>query len=47
MVRAEDGGLLLATPDGTLWAIEPDELVSRREDQREFQPLRAMSWPGN
>ncbi len=39
MVRAEDGGLLLATPDGTLWAIEPDELVSRREDQREFQPL--------
>ena len=39
MVTAEDGGLLLMSADGTLWAIEPDELVGRREDDEAFRPL--------
>ncbi len=39
VVTAEDGGLLLMTNDGTLWAIEPDKLVSREQDDQEFHPL--------
>ncbi len=39
VVTAEDGGLLLMTPDGTLWAIEPDELVARKQDGDFFHPL--------
>ncbi|MBI3838648.1 MAG: DUF1570 domain-containing protein [Planctomycetia bacterium] len=38
-VTAEDGGLLLMTVDGTLWTIEPEELVDRKEDQQPFHPL--------
>jgi hypothetical protein len=39
VVTAEDGGVLLLAPDGTLWAIEPGDLVSRRGDDAPFQPL--------
>jgi hypothetical protein len=39
VVTAEDGGLLLMTSDGTLWAIEPDKLVKREQDGEEFRPL--------
>jgi hypothetical protein len=39
VITAEDGGLLLMTFDGTLWTIEPDELVARKEDQQPFRPL--------
>jgi hypothetical protein len=39
VVTAEDGGLLLMTNDGTLWAIEPDKLVNREQDDQEFRPL--------
>ena len=39
MVTAEDGGLLLMTRDGTLWTIEPEELVSRTQDDEPFRPL--------
>ncbi len=38
-VSAQDGGLLLMAVDGTLWTIEPDELIDRKEDQRPFHPL--------
>jgi hypothetical protein len=38
-VEAEDGGLLLMTPDGTLWTVEPKDLVSRKEDAQPFRPL--------
>ena len=38
-VEAEDGGLLLLTPDGTLWTVEPKHLVSRKEDSQPFRPL--------
>jgi hypothetical protein len=39
VVTAEDGGLLLMTSDGTLWAIEPDKLVKREQDDEVFRPL--------
>jgi hypothetical protein len=39
VVTAEDGGLLLLTNDGTLWAIEPDKLVARKQDDEAFRPL--------
>ena len=39
VVTAEDGGLLLLTRDGTLWTIEPDQLVDRRQDDEAFRPL--------
>jgi hypothetical protein len=39
VVTAQDGGVLLMAPDGTLWAIEPQELVSRRADREPFRPL--------
>lgn len=39
VVTAEDGGLLLMTADGTLWAVEPDQLVARTEDKQPFHAL--------
>lgn len=39
VVTARDGGLLLLTPDGTLWSVEPDQIVSRAQDAEVFQPL--------
>ncbi len=39
VVTAEDGGILLMARDGTLWAIEPDELVSERSDDEPFAPF--------
>jgi hypothetical protein len=38
-VTAADGGLLLMTVDGTLWTIEPEELISRKDDEQPFHPL--------
>jgi len=44
-VEAEDGGVLLLAPDGELWAITAEELVSKRNDDKPFEPLKreAMS----
>lgn len=39
MVTAEDGGLLVQTPDGTLVSIEPKNIVSRREDAEPFRQM--------
>lgn len=39
VVTAEDGSLLLMTSDGTLWAIEPDKLLARTQDDEVFRPL--------
>jgi hypothetical protein len=39
VVTAEDGGLLLLARDGTLWAIEPDDIISKRSDAEPFVPL--------
>lgn len=42
VVTAEDGGVLLLADDGTLWAIEPDDLIARRADDEPFEPLSAQ-----
>jgi hypothetical protein len=38
-VEAVDGGVLLLTPDGVLWPIETQDIVSRRSDDKPFEPL--------
>jgi hypothetical protein len=39
LVTAQDGGLLLLTADGTLWNIEPPEIVDHKHDGQPFAPL--------
>lgn len=39
LVTAQDGGLLLMARDGVLWAVTPDELVSKSSDAAPFEPL--------
>ncbi len=39
LVEAEDGGLLLMAPDGVLWTVPPEELVSHKETDEAFKPL--------
>ncbi|MEX2173370.1 MAG: DUF1570 domain-containing protein [Pirellulaceae bacterium] len=38
-VEAEDGGVLLLAPDGVLWPLPKQQIVSRREDDKPFVPL--------
>ncbi len=38
-VTAEDGGLLVLTPDGVLWTVPPDELVEHTTDDVPFAPF--------
>lgn len=38
-VEAVDGGVLLLSPDGELWAITAEEIVSKRSDETPFAPL--------
>jgi hypothetical protein len=39
VVEAEDGGLLLLSPDTALWAVEPQDLVRRTTDDTPYAPL--------
>ncbi len=39
LVTAQDGGFLLQGRDGRLWPIGPDELISKKEDDRPFTPF--------
>lgn len=39
VAEAEDGGVLLLTPDGTLWPLQPDEIAKRRQDDEPFKAL--------
>lgn len=41
LLTAEDGGLLVQTPDGTLWTVEPADLVRHASDDAPFAPLSA------
>ncbi len=41
LVEAQDGGLLLESPDRAIWAIQPDELQHRQQDDRPFERLDA------
>jgi hypothetical protein len=38
-VEAEDGGVLLLSPDGELWPLTAEEILSKRSDDRAFAPL--------
>jgi len=40
-VEAEDGGVMLLTPDGVLWPLPKEEIISRQADDRPFEPLSA------
>ncbi|MBW3595985.1 MAG: DUF1570 domain-containing protein [Planctomycetes bacterium] len=39
LVESQDGGLLLLSPGGVLWAVQPEEIVRRRSDPLPFRPL--------
>jgi hypothetical protein len=41
IVKAEDGGLLMQTRDGVLWAVLPEEKVKHEHDDRPFEPYSA------
>jgi hypothetical protein len=41
VVKAEDGGLMLLGVDGELWSIQPDEIISHRNDDKLFVPQTA------
>jgi hypothetical protein len=41
VVRAQDGGLMLLSPDGRLWTVPPDELSQHRTDDKPFVPQSA------
>jgi hypothetical protein len=38
-IEAEDGGVLLLTADGALWPLPKEEIASRRQDEKPFEPL--------
>jgi len=41
VVEAQDGGLLILAADGVMWAITPEQQISRSSDDRPFRPLTA------
>jgi hypothetical protein len=41
IVTAQDGGLMLLTPDGILWSVPPEELIDHTHDDQPFAPLTA------
>jgi hypothetical protein len=41
IVTAQDGGVMLQTPDGKLWNISPEEIVDHQQDDKPFTPLTA------
>lgn len=38
LTDAQDGGLLIQTAEGILWAVPPEELVEHKSDDKPFQP---------
>ena len=40
IVEAEDGGLLLLTPDGQLWTLQPEDIVSKADST---EPMKALT----
>jgi hypothetical protein len=38
-VKAEDGGLLVLSRDGSLWTVEPQQLVEHKTDETPYAPL--------
>jgi hypothetical protein len=39
LLTAQDGGVLVQTSDGVVWAVQPDELLERSSDDRPFGPM--------
>ncbi len=39
VVESQDGGVLLMTSDGALWAVQPEEIVRRKTDAAPFRLL--------
>ncbi len=39
IVEAEDGGILLLTPDGQLWTLQPEDIVARSHASQSMQAL--------
>jgi Protein of unknown function (DUF1570) len=39
VIQAQDGGILLLTPDGRLWTLPPDQIISKRHDDQPSLPL--------
>ncbi len=39
LVEAQDGGVIVLTPDGRLWAVEPQNIVKRSSDDTPYAPL--------
>jgi hypothetical protein len=39
LMEAQNGGLLLLAPDGVIWAVQPEEIVSHTRDNDPFEPL--------
>jgi hypothetical protein len=39
LVTAQDGGILIQGRDGTIWAVQPEELVEHTSDAVAFEPL--------
>jgi len=41
LTELSQGGLLFQSDDGATWAIDPDQVIERRQDEAEFTPLSA------
>lgn len=39
VVKSEDGGLLIASADGMLWMVAPEDLVKHKHDEEPLKPL--------
>jgi len=39
LIEAQDGGLLMQSPNGRIWTIQPKEIVSRKKNSKPFKPL--------
>jgi hypothetical protein len=42
VITAVDGGILLQSRDGVLWAVPPEELVTHTSDEKPFRPMSAQ-----
>jgi hypothetical protein len=41
LVEAQDGGMMLLADDGQIWTIQPDQIIDRKSDSTELQPIDA------
>ena len=46
LVTAQDGGLMLQTRDGTIWPVQPGEILSKTSDSTAFTPYTADELSG-